>query len=75
MELAIGILTSLMANINRDPKKRPEPFGASDFMVDWTKQLEPAAPEPEDDGMSGERLTAVMDSFMRQQAIRGKALG
>lgn len=60
--------------MNRDHQKWPEPFPVSKFMVDWTKRLEPAAPEPEDDGMSGERLTAVMDAFMRQQASRGPLL-
>lgn len=31
-ELRNGILCSLLANINRDSKTRPEPFAAIDFM-------------------------------------------
>jgi len=48
-DLRTGILASLIANANRDPKKRHKPFTASDFMPefwdrggaeqDWTDQL------------------------------------
>lgn len=31
-DLRAGIIASTLANINRDPKRHPEPYGATDFM-------------------------------------------
>lgn len=31
-DLRMGILASLIANVNRDRKKKPEPFVPADFM-------------------------------------------
>jgi hypothetical protein len=28
-----GIAVSVLANVNRDPKRRPEPYHANDFML------------------------------------------
>jgi len=33
LELAITQLTTLLANVNRDPKRKPEPFALEDFML------------------------------------------
>jgi len=31
-DLRAGIVASTLANVNRDPKRRPEPYRATDFM-------------------------------------------
>lgn len=33
-DLRHGIATAVLANVNRDPKRTPEPFKATDF-IDW----------------------------------------
>lgn len=37
-----AILSSLLANINRDSKKKPEPFTPADFMPESMKPKKPA---------------------------------
>jgi hypothetical protein len=71
LEIAIATLTSMTANINRDPKKRPEPFTAKDFMRQW---WEAPDQEPDDNGMSPEHVMSVMDRLMRDQDRRQKGL-
>lgn len=39
-ELMLAQLTSLMANVNRDSKKRRDPYTAADFMLDTRSQTE-----------------------------------
>jgi hypothetical protein len=34
-EVGSGIVASVIANVNRDPKRRREPYAASDFMPEW----------------------------------------
>lgn len=34
-DLLMGILASTLANVNRDSKKRPDPFTAAEFSPDW----------------------------------------
>lgn len=34
-DLLTGILASLLANLNRDPKKRGDPYTAAEFAPDW----------------------------------------
>lgn len=41
-DLRAGIVASTIANVNRDPKSRPEPFAPQDFMP----LVEKAAPDP-----------------------------
>lgn len=36
--LRTAMLMSLLANINRDDKKRPQPFELDDFMPDWWEE-------------------------------------
>lgn len=67
IEIAIGILASLMANINRDAKRRAEPFEPRDFMVDWLGRLEE---KPEQEGMSPEEILSAFDRLIRAQELR-----
>lgn len=41
----MGIVASTIANVNRDPKKRPEPFEPLDF-ISWAQGREAANEEP-----------------------------
>lgn len=34
-DLRMGILASVLANVNRDPSRKPDPFKAEDFMPDF----------------------------------------
>lgn len=38
MELLFAELSANIANIFRDNKKRPKPFTADDFMIDWDER-------------------------------------
>lgn len=38
-DLREGIISSTIANVNRDPKKQPKPFKPQDFMPTWDKPL------------------------------------
>lgn len=38
-----GMATSVLANVNRDPKRVPKPYQMSDF-IPWAKQPEPEGP-------------------------------
>lgn len=40
MDLLIGLLCSVLANINRDPKTKPQPYKAEDFMFSWDPKPE-----------------------------------
>ncbi len=40
-DLRMGVLASLIANINRDPKKQREPFTPSDFMPRFEVEPQP----------------------------------
>lgn len=35
MDLLIGLLCSVLANINRDPKTKPQPYKPEDFIIKW----------------------------------------
>lgn len=35
-DLRAGVVASVVANVNRDPKKRPEPFGPLDLLP-WAR--------------------------------------
>jgi hypothetical protein len=45
-DLRAGIIASVIANVNRDPKKRREPFTEFDFMP----RFGPREPTPQPDG-------------------------
>lgn len=40
-DLRTARLMALLANVNRDPKRRGHPYEASDFMVDWWQEAPP----------------------------------
>ena len=35
-------LMALLANVNRDPKRRAAAYQANDFMIDWWRDIPPA---------------------------------
>lgn len=43
-DLQAGIVASTVANVNRDPAKRSEPFSPLDFMPKWDEVTEPEKP-------------------------------
>jgi hypothetical protein len=53
-DLRMAILASLIANVNRDPKKKPTPYEVSDFMPQFEKK------EP----ISREDAIAAIDAMM-----------
>jgi len=46
-DLRAALITSVLANINRNPETKPEPFTLSDFLFDFWKVAEE---EPEGSG-------------------------
>lgn len=68
LERAVAILTTLMANVNRDPRKGYT-FELKDFLPDYWKE-----PDPED-GMAPEHVMGIMEGFMRAQEHREKVKG
>jgi hypothetical protein len=67
IELAIGLLASLTANINRDSKRKPEPYSALDWMSGlglWEKEL---PQEEESEVMTAEALIRAFDSIIEKQ--------
>lgn len=55
-DLRAGIISSTIANVNRDPKKS-QPFAAKDFMPDWSKANKP---KPKLDAERSKQLTNLM---------------
>jgi hypothetical protein len=72
LELAIGILCSLTANINRDSKRRPQPFEAKDFMIHWEERLKEPQPEQQAQSMSPEEILAAFDQLIADQETTGR---
>ena len=61
-----------MANAYRDENKRPQPFAAKDFIVDWAQQYEQPPPtEAESQGLDTDNVLDVMERLMQAQAKRG----
>lgn len=54
-ELRNGTACALLANINRDEKKKPQPFSAADFMH-FTERPEPAGQPAETPERIAERM-------------------
>lgn len=48
-DVRAALLASVQANMNRDEKKRPEPYGINDFML-FEKRKEAIEMTDEDDG-------------------------
>ena len=76
LELAIGILCSLTANINRDSKRRPEPFTAQDFIAPWDRRLEEARNaearnEEPDEVMTPDQILSGFEKMIERQEKRG----
>jgi hypothetical protein len=69
IEWAIGVLASLTANINRDSKRKPDPFVAQDFMIQWEKHLVEAEEEAPP-GMTPEEIIGAFDRLIAQQHTR-----
>lgn len=44
-DAAAGIVASVIANVNRDPKKKPDPFTAADFMPRYDRKRSDVPPE------------------------------
>jgi hypothetical protein len=59
-DLRSAIVASLVANANRDPAKRREPFTPQDFMPKFDR-IEPA----EQQAQSWERQKAIMQSLFK----------
>lgn len=65
-DLNAGIIASMIANVNRDSKRRPEPFTAADFMPKYGPEPEAEA-EDADDGMAPEKVMVVMERLRIHQ--------
>lgn len=61
----MGILAALLANVNRDPKQKAEPYSPSDFMPDFS-------PKPEKDAAD---LLATVVSVNAMLGGRDKRAG
>ncbi|XYJ11813.1 phage tail assembly protein T [Telluria sp. B2] len=59
-----GVATSLHANLNRDPKVRPEPYRPDDF-IHWRESNVPVETEPE----------LLDDPVAQSNLIRAKIFG
>jgi hypothetical protein len=60
-----GIVASVIANVNRDPKKRAEPFSTSDFMYD-------SIMEAHEKEKTGQQLSQKMRNFFKLHNARTK---
>lgn len=58
-----GIIAAVLANVNRNPKKRPQPFQPADFM------LGQRAVEAQPDDLQ-DRIAGVMGSFGGRARVR-----
>lgn len=38
-DYGFGVVASVVANVNRDSKKKPRPFEWTDFMPQWSKKV------------------------------------
>ena len=58
-----GVLTALLANINRDPKRRSEPFAPTDFMPDRTLTPAERAAQDAPQQLSQEAFMAYIETL------------
>ncbi len=69
-DLNAGIIASTIANVNRDSKRRPDPFTAAEFMPKYGGAVPEPEAEDEEDGMAPEKVAAVMERMMQAQERR-----
>jgi hypothetical protein len=46
IDVGFAQLSALLANINRDPKKRAQPYEAKDFLPQWGGKTPPSKMDP-----------------------------
>lgn len=65
---AVAQVSAILANVNRDPEARGEPFTAADFCTPVARALDGYSdilnPEPEGDGMTDEQRSALLDAVL-----------
>lgn len=74
MELGVGLVCSLLANIHTDTK-RGKVYVPSDFMPRFFKDPEEEEKQDEDDGMAPEKVMPVMEKFLERQQRRRSLQG
>jgi|SRR5688500_10845477 len=63
-DLRNGITASVIANVNRDKKRKPKPFKAEDFMPDFAGQYDARVMSPEE---TLDIVTALHSTFLSMQ--------
>jgi hypothetical protein len=64
-DLRMATLASLLANVNRDPKVRKEPYTAADFMLRFEDPHPGPLPKGEGAGQSWEMQKAMMKALTK----------
>lgn len=64
LELAIAMLTCLMANANRDPKQRPRGFEVKDFLMDWDAAIRGELQGQVEEGLTPEQILEAFDGLI-----------
>ena len=64
-DVRAGIIASVIANVNRDAKKRSQPFAPSDFMP-FREKADATPPPP----ATPEDLTASLKVMFRHPSVR-----
>lgn len=59
-DIRAGIIASIIANVNRDTKKKVKPFSPLDFVPDWEDKGEPQVQTPEQQQGIFRMLAAAM---------------
>ena len=54
------MIASVIANVNRDPKARREPYEPKDFLLRFQEAPEPEADEPSPPADDNERLDSLL---------------
>lgn len=70
-DLRMAIIASTIANVNRDPKKRPKPYSAREFMP----FIEQDEPKPVDQKVLAERLLAAFGLKLDPSKLKKKKGG
>jgi hypothetical protein len=68
-DFRMAMLCSLIANVNRDPAKRAEPFTPMDFIVNFWKQPE-SEPDPDAGWKRNLELARVINEAMGGAPLR-----
>ena len=64
-----ALIAAMVANANRDPKKKHQPYKPQDFIPDWAKEAG-VAPLPKPD-LSPQEVAAKVRSWARGLAAKG----